>query len=91
MLSQHVRLHLFWHTLCILLIQIPWISDKSVTLFLGPHNQPRSPNGLACSPREIRPKVRHVSFVTLLQNDIPHMLELFLLFSVLHAIVANAI
>lgn len=52
MLSQHVGLHLFWHMLCILLIQIPWLSDKSVTLFLGPDNQPRSSDGLACPRRE---------------------------------------
>lgn len=54
MLSQHVGLHLFWHMLCMLLIQIPWLSDKSVTLFLGLHNQPRLLKGLACPPREIK-------------------------------------
>ncbi len=63
MLSQHVRLHLFWHMLCILLIQIPWLSDKSITLFLGPDNQPSLSNGLACPRREIKKTPKSVMSV----------------------------
>lgn len=63
MLSRHVQLHLFWHMLCILLIQIPWLSDKSIILFLGPHSQPRSLNGLACPPWDIKKYPKSVTLV----------------------------
>lgn len=63
MLSRHVQLHLFWHMLCILLIQIPWLSDKSIILFLGPHSQPRSLNGLACPPWDIKNYPKSVTLV----------------------------
>lgn len=68
LLSQHVWLHLFWHMLCILLIQIPWHSDKSVTLFLGPDNQPCLLEGLACPRREIKKKKNPKSVMSVLSR-----------------------
>lgn len=64
---------------CILLIQIPWHSDKSIVLFLGPDNKPNLLDGLVCPCWGKKKKVCHVIFVTLLQSNLL-MLDCFLLF-----------
>lgn len=68
MLLQHVWLHLFWCMLCILLIQIPWPADKSLTLSRRPQNglgESRSESVISVSSRSSKVTFLLLAFFSL--------------------------